>query len=190
MLTQCRLIILVWVDGKWGLKCLWEILIQDVLFTTVSSHSLWDRRSFNRRKSGIGEDSQTALSFPNGHKVCQASGSCKSHRMHRARLIKVHLLRSVSANATWCPFTGKNNSLVAPLQAASFAGAVLVFSQDLFGLCGNLHINKRLKLNRTNSAEELMGMFQHRDGELPRVSQLITSGLSVPPPSHTTCQTD
>lgn len=99
------------------------------------------------------------------HKICQTSSSSKSHWVHRVSLVKVHLLRSVSANAAWCPFTGKDNELVAPLQAASFAEAVLVFSQDLFGLCSNLHINKRLKFNRRNSAE-LAGMFQHGDGAM------------------------
>lgn len=55
----------------------------------------------------------------------------------------------------------------------------LFFNQDLFGLCSNLHLTKQLKFNRTNSVQ-LAGMFQHRDGAMPRVSQLITSVLSVP----------
>lgn len=61
----------------------------------------------------------------------QASGCSLNSKLHWvcSCLVKVHLLRSVTANATWYPFSGRDNELVAPLQAASLAEAVPVSAE-------------------------------------------------------------
>lgn len=59
----------------------------------------------------------------------------------------------------------------------------LFLFSDLFGICSRSHINERLKYNRTNSVGPV-GMFQHRDEAMPRVSQLITSVLPLLHEAH------